>query len=285
MVTVVSLIVWRLPIWLVLPLFLIFAAWDGMFLSAALSKVPYGAWFTLMIAVALTCIFMLWRFGKEQQWKTEESDNIRLSQKLVMRGNQIHQDTDETSPITYIRGLGIFFDKSGSMLNAPTVFLHFLQKFSAMPEVTVFLHLRPLSIPTIPDDERYTVMLCYTRDEHGEKQLIPNCYRIIIRHGYTDQVVTPNLHMLVFDIVRSFLENSEMTGTEAMEILALTRARDAQVIYIVGKEQLKISSERNLFSRAVLWVFLLFKASSRSKIQDLNVEMERIVEVGFVKLM
>ena len=67
MVAVVAVIVWRIPIYFVLPVFIVFGLWDGMFLSSALSKVPHGAWVTLMIAVALTLLFVLWRYGKERQ--------------------------------------------------------------------------------------------------------------------------------------------------------------------------------------------------------------------------
>src|SRR4051794_3031521 len=84
MVAIVALIVWRLPVYIVLPVFIIFALWDGMFLSAALSKVPHGAWVTLMIAVVLTLLFVLWRFGKEQQWNAENSDNAPLTRTTVI---------------------------------------------------------------------------------------------------------------------------------------------------------------------------------------------------------
>lgn len=289
MVTVVALIVWRLPIYLVLPVFLIFALWDGMFLSAALSKVPHGAWFTLMIAVVLTCIFVLWRYGKEEQWKAEESDNTPLSKTTALRENKlVLQNGSENSAIATINGLGIFFDKSGSSSNTPTVFLHFLRKFSAAPEVTVFLHLRPLSMPTVAPDERYSVSRCYTYGAGPNKQAIPNCYRLIVRHGYTDEIITPDLGILILDLVRSFLTSKKNSGapegdTERLD--ALHRAWKSQVIYIVGKEQLKILTKTNIVRRFFLWAFLWMRDASRTKVQHLNVETDRVVEVGFVKEM
>ncbi|KAJ5374138.1 potassium transporter [Penicillium concentricum] len=266
MVTVVALIVWRLPVYLVLPVFLIFALWDGMFLSAALSKVPHGAWFTLMLAAILTCIFVLWRYGKEEQWKAEESDNTPLSRTTVLRENKLLlQNGSENSTLTPINGLGIFFDKSGMSNNTPSVFLHFIQKFSAAPEVTVFLHLRPLSVPTIAPEER-----------------------LIVRHGYTDEIVTPDLGVLVHDLVRSYLtsqNNSKSLESDKEKLDALDRAWNSQVIYIVGKEQLKVPAESNILRRLFLWAFLWMRDASRTKVQHLNVETDRVVEVGFVKKM
>jgi KUP system potassium uptake protein len=289
MVTVVALIVWRLPIYLVLPVFIIFALWDGMFLSAALSKVPHGAWFTLVLAVAITCIFTLWRYGKEEQWTAEESDNAPLSQTTLLKDNQLCLKTAfGGSPITPTTGLGIFFDKSGTTANTPVVFLHFLQKFNAMPEVSVFLHLRPLSVPSVAPNERYTVTRCFTFGTGPGKQPIRNCYRLMVRHGYADEIITPDLATLVLDLIRAYLAEHSLADQdrgEYDEMNALLRAWSSQVIYIVGKEQLKIAQSKNIFRRMVLWAFLWMRESSRTKIQQMKVESDRLVEVGFVKEM
>ncbi|KAJ5300441.1 uncharacterized protein N7443_005443 [Penicillium atrosanguineum] len=289
MVTVVALIVWRLPIYLVLPVFVIFALWDGMFLSAALSKVPHGAWFTLMLAVVITCVFTLWRYGKEEQWSAEESDNAPLSQTTVLKDTNLHLQTAfGGSSISTIAGLGIFFDKSGTPGNTPVVFLHFLQKFSAMPEVSVFLHLRSLSVPSVAPSERYTITRCFTYGSGPGKKLIPNCYRLMVRHGYTDEIITPDLAVHVLDLIRAYLsENSRADqGTgESDELRTLLGAWKSQVIYIVGKEQLKIAHGKNFIRKIVIWLFLWMRDSSRTKIQQMKVDSDRLVEVGFVKEM
>ena len=38
----------------------------------------------------------------------------------------------------------------------------------------VFFHLRPLETPSVPPENRYTVT----------RVAIPNCYRLVVRHGY-----------------------------------------------------------------------------------------------------
>jgi KUP system potassium uptake protein len=79
MIALVALIVWRIH-WL-----LVFAVWlpivtlDGLFLTAAMTKVPNGAWSTLMLAVILSSIFVLWRYGKEKQWSAEGRDRSDLT--------------------------------------------------------------------------------------------------------------------------------------------------------------------------------------------------------------
>jgi KUP system potassium uptake protein len=69
MVSIVAIICWRFHPLIVLAGFVIFASLDGLYLSSALTKIPDGAWVTLMLAVILSGIALLWRYGKELQWK------------------------------------------------------------------------------------------------------------------------------------------------------------------------------------------------------------------------
>jgi KUP system potassium uptake protein len=76
MVTLVAILVWRIkPYYVFLP-WLVIVCMDGTYLSAALLKVPDGAWFTILLATILSSIFILWRFGKEQQWFAGAEDRF-----------------------------------------------------------------------------------------------------------------------------------------------------------------------------------------------------------------
>ena len=63
----VAIIIWRLPIIVAAIAYILVDASDDMFLSSALTKVPEGAWFALALALNLSSILILWRFGKEIQ--------------------------------------------------------------------------------------------------------------------------------------------------------------------------------------------------------------------------
>ena len=86
MISLVALIIWRLHFTIVLAFFLVFGTLDGLYLSAVLTKVPQGAWFTLLLASLLSTIFILWRYGKEQQWKAEKTDRFQPGQ--LIRKNE-----------------------------------------------------------------------------------------------------------------------------------------------------------------------------------------------------
>lgn len=376
MVTLVALIVWRIPPYVVALPWLFFAAHDGVYLSSALNKVPDGAWFTLTLSGILASLFLLWRFGKEMQWKAEAEDRFRLHS-LVMKdveGKLRLTPRWGSDQLSQIRGLGIFFDKTGVM--TPAVFTQFASKFVAVMDVTVFFHLHPIEAPTVADDERYSVSKFTT---------IPGCYRLVVKHGYMDEVISPDLAALVYEKVRAFvirqaqrgeamraededssaasaIENVEGTNDHpvstavtsssvlfpnqpptmsqtttldnisaattssadiakqpaittfptatttapglagprerhisekhpvelrdeqvAAELARLDRAYAAKIMYVVGKEQMKIRSNTPIFRRGVLSLFLWIRDNTRAKIANLRLAMERVVEVGFVK--
>jgi len=292
MVSIVALIIWRLHIALVLSFFLVFGTLDMLYLSSGLTKVPQGAWFTLALAFILSSIFILWRFGKEQQWKAESTDRFQPSQLMTKDADGEVRLTEAFggAKLTKISGIGIFFDKAGDLV--PLVYAQFIRKFEASPSIAIFFHMRLLPTPSIPASERYII----------GRTSISSCYRVTVRHGYMDDVITADLAKLLVDELTLFItsdhagssslgssrhaENTSITegDTEIMaELAALQHAQSQQVVYIVGKEQMRIRRGTNLFRRAVLGLFLWIRENARSKIVGLNIPMEQLVEVGFVK--
>ncbi|KAM7183566.1 potassium transporter hak-1 [Rhypophila sp. PSN 637] len=365
MVTLIALIVWRLSPFVVFIPWLVFASVDGLYLSSALTKVPEGAWFTLTLSGILACLFLLWRFGKENQWRAEAEDRFKPSE-LVMKdqeGRLRLTDKWGGDSLSAIRGFGVFFDKTGVL--TPSVFTHFVSKFVSVPDVAVFFHLHPVEKPTVEPGERYKV---------SHFTAVPGCYRLVIRHGFMDEVISPDLGALVYAEIRRFIirqacerlgvdgraqekeigddsepedqddgaatdpatEGRRSEGTSsaeasattfdkdkrathkttdrerekqpvpvpsprmthaartplpielrddrvAAEVARLDRAYAARVMYIVGKEQMRVSTGSSFFRRGVLSAFLWIRDNTRAKIANLRLAMDRVVEVGFVK--
>jgi KUP system potassium uptake protein len=272
--------------------------------------------------------------------------------------------------LSLIRGFGVFFDKTGVM--TPMVFSNFASKFGSVPDVMVFFHLHPVEKPTVADDERYSI---------SRFTAIPGCYRLVIKHGFMDEVISPDLSALIYEHIRNWVirqahraedereakerdglqviqavKKSEdnggvlqpMDGTEngkdgsdsntngiseatsgdsappaaaasdspapaatndalgapaatfsdpekkrepielrnekvAAELARLDRAYATKVMYVVGKEQMRIKKGTHIPRRIVLELFLWIRDNTRAKIANLRLAMERVVEVGFVK--
>ncbi|KJX95714.1 potassium uptake protein [Zymoseptoria brevis] len=313
MVTLVSLIVWRFPPYVIALPALAILCMDGAFLSAALTKVPHGAWLTIVMSTVLAAIFTLWRFGKESQWAAEREDRLPLSRfvELGEHGNFRLAATygrQGGEVLSVSRGFGIFFDKGG--INTPLVFNHFINKLVVTPEVIVFFHLRPLEYPTVPAAERFIV---------SQIKFLPNCFRVVCRHGYMDEVVTSDLAAIIYGHVQSYVQDKirhDQTATlsrtstldekthidhsldkdspkfgvveatapdPAVTIGQLQQAYDHRVLYIIGKEEMHIKRSSPIWRKAVLAIFLFLRDNSRNKIANLKVPTDRLVEIGFVK--
>ncbi|KAF9693765.1 hypothetical protein EKO04_008563 [Ascochyta lentis] len=314
MVTLVAILVWGIKPYFVFLPWLIVASLDGAFLSSALTKVPDGAWFTILLASILASIFILWRFGKEQQWFAEASDRFPTTYfvKPGQDGRLYLTEQFGHKPVGPMEGFGIFFDKAGE--TTPIVFSQFIRKLAALPEVIVFFHLRPLDQPFVEPEDRYSV----------SRLAVPNCYRLVVRHGYMDEVITPDLASLIFEKVRNYIveraleregekvaittstnavrpitnleglnntSNASGTGastpshgsTTSSRLGALERAYNHEVIYIIGKEQMKVTVGTNLVRRFFINAFLFIRDNTRTKIASLAIPMDKVIEVGFVK--
>ncbi|KAJ9623798.1 hypothetical protein H2204_011090 [Knufia peltigerae] len=305
MVSLTAIFVWRFSPFLVFFPWLIIACMDGTFLSSALTKVPDGAWFTITLAIILASVFLLWRFGKEQQWLAEAEDRFPTSHFVQVGLDKQLQLSKrfESDRLSTIKGFGVFFDKAGE--TTPIIFSQFALKLTAVPEVMVFFHLRPLETPSVPPSERHTI----------SRLAIPHCYRLVVRYGYNDEVITPDLAGVIYEQIRLFLmsrdpksilnlakeeKSSEDSGPETeqqqddsgvggggesygAELARLDAAYAHKVIYIMGKEQMKIKPKTNYFRKALLWAFLWIRDNTRTKMANLNVPMDRVIEVGFLK--
>ncbi|KAJ4340769.1 hypothetical protein N0V95_007411 [Ascochyta clinopodiicola] len=336
LVTLIAILVWRIkPYYIFLPLLAI-ACIDGTYLSSALIKVPDGGWFTILLSCLLACVFILWRFGKEQQWKSEAEDRFPTTHFVKTNDSGKLELTElfGSKQLSSMGGLGIFFDKDGD--TTPIVFSQFIRKLVTAPEVMVFFHLRPLETPTVASEDRY----------HVTRLAIPNCYRLVVHHGYKDEVITPDLTALIYEKVRNHIvtraadkkrENATMlapkrkmnsgilknsgawseasapqtdvsekedqsisverarkrsrqisstsfvNSSTSARLDALDRAFKDEVLYIMGKEQMRVKEGTNIARSLLLKAFILMRDNTRAKVQSLSVPIDKVIEVGFVK--
>lgn len=294
LVTLVAVIVWRVHPAIVLLVWLPFATFDALFLTSALTKVPNGAWFTLPLAVILASFFSLWRYGKEKQWTWESKDRHDISDIIVKNPDSNGQMLSHRyggGELQEIDGMGIFFDKAGDYV--PAVYEQWLRKFRTQLDVVVLMHMRALSKPHVTEEEKYAV----------SRTSVKNVYRLTIRHGYNDHVVTPDLARLVYEEVReaivrgavkaspseqSWAAESSDKEIEASDAALAARLRHldeayaTQALYLVGKQQMRINEKYNIVKKMVLGAFLWVRENSRTRMEKLNVPVENLVEVGFV---
>ncbi|USW52703.1 Putative potassium transporter [Septoria linicola] len=291
LVALAAIIAWRIHPAIVLVVWLSFIMFDGLYLTSSLVKVPDGAWFTLLLAACLAMFFGLWRYGKETQWICEAKYRTPLSSLVMLPTAEDRQALTQKyggGELSSIDGVGIFLDKSGAF--TPKVYEQWLSKFRTQMDIVVFMHLRALSIPHIPEEDRFEITETHVK----------NVFRLIVRHGYDDHIVSPDLAGLIYQELRSSMIREKGSspqsnraplderltttndGTTAARLDHLEAAFTSQTLYMVGKQQMRIDSSYNVVKRVVLEIFLWIRDNSRSKVEKLNVPAEKLVEVGFV---
>lgn len=191
-------------------------------------------------------------------------------------------------PLSTVPGVGIFFDKSGNPARLPPSFTQFVLKFAARPAIIVLFNMRPMSVPSIPAAERYVVTRVSGLDA---------CYSVTLRHGYTDNVLYPGLARDILSQIELAVSRgasrrplaADAADADA-ELEALRSAYGSQMVYVLGKGALKIrgpaAGSRSPWAYvrpALLGMFLWIRENSRTKLADLDIDADKVVEVGFIK--
>ncbi|KAF3180057.1 hypothetical protein TWF225_001893 [Orbilia oligospora] len=321
LVSIVAIVVWRMNILIVTPVFFIFACFDGLFLSAALTKVPTGAWFTLLVAAILALVMLLWRFGKHRQWSAER--NMQVHDKVFHNAVITKRDgmwlSGGKKAVSGMKGIGIFMDKTGFLY--PTVYTRFLRSFEAQHAITIFLNVRYITIPSIENDQRYVIT---------KIEALHNTYRIIARYGY-NEAVPENLAEIIKSKLGDYLALAEQPASEppdgvfakletitestdaspmrmlpdneitvastarqrhgrlqvetsslTSEKTALSSAFEEQVVFLLGKQRLIERRDRNKISKAVLACYTWLREQTTNKVNFLGLPIDQVVEIGSI---
>lgn len=132
---------------------------------------------------------------------------------------------------------------------------------------------------------------------------IGNTFRVICHYGYRDFIFSDHLGARLMDELRTFLDREIdgrgfVVGVEPPAIVAARKSRaeseravlDAvqlkPTLYILGKENLRIkrgSGLQGLIRYILLTAFIWMRDNTRSKPAELNVPLDKLVEIGFVK--
>ena len=142
---------------------------------------------------------------------------------------------------------------------------------------------------------------------------LPNTFRITVRYGYMENVVSADLWIMLIGELRSSLardlahaQAAEQRLTPSttinfepsairprrepvsvdvvqQELALLDEVAGKQSMYIVGKEDMRIPASTNFFKKVILSAFLFLRDNTRTKVASLNLPVDRLVELGFVK--
>ncbi|MEO8003838.1 MAG: potassium transporter Kup [Betaproteobacteria bacterium] len=160
---------WHWPLWVALPLLLLFLTIDLSFFGANAIKIFHGGWFPIVVAILLFILLVTWKRGRALLVE-------RLSPGAIPLEPFIQSVT--AHPPTRVPGTAVFLTAASE--GVPHALLHNLNHNKVLHERIVLLTVSTIDIPHVPDEERIEI-----------QSLGSDFYRAVVRYGFKDEPDVP----------------------------------------------------------------------------------------------
>lgn len=167
LVTLVMLLIWQKNLFLALCFPAIFGTVELIYLSAVLTKILEGGWLPLVFATCFLCIMYTWNYGSVLKYQSEVREKISLDFML---------DLGSTLGTIRVPGIGLLYNEL--VQGIPSIFGQFLLSLPAIHSTIVFVCIKYVPVPVVPQEERFLFRRLCPKDYH--------MFRCIARYGYKD---------------------------------------------------------------------------------------------------
>lgn len=167
LVTIVMLLIWQINILVVLSFIIIFLGLELTFFSSVLWSVGDGSWIILVFAVVLFLIVYIWNYGSKLKYETE------VKQKMSM---DLLRELGPNLGTIRAPGIGLLYNELAKGI--PAIFGHFLTTLPAVHSMIIFVCIKYVPVPVVPQNERFLFRRVCPRSYH--------IFRCIARYGYKD---------------------------------------------------------------------------------------------------
>ncbi|KAL4614778.1 hypothetical protein ACB092_07G078000 [Castanea dentata] len=167
LVTIVMLLIWQINIVIVLSFLVFFLGLELTFFSSVLWSVPDGSWIILVFAVIMFLIMYIWNYGSKLKYETE------VKQKLSM---DLMRELGSDLGTMRAPGIGLLYNEL--VKGIPAIFGHFLTTLPAIHSMIIFVCIKYVPVPVVPQSERFLFRRVCPKSYH--------IFRCIARYGYKD---------------------------------------------------------------------------------------------------
>ncbi|WOL04934.1 potassium transporter 7-like [Canna indica] len=167
LVTIVMILIWQTNIVLVLCFSTSFLGLELIFFSSVLGGVVDGSWVMLVFAALLFMIMYIWNYGRKLKYETEEKQKLSMDLMMELGCN-----------LGTIRAPGIGLVYNELAKGIPGIFGHFLTTLPAVHSMIIFVCIKYVPVPVVPQTERFLFRRVCPKSYH--------MFRCIARYGYKD---------------------------------------------------------------------------------------------------
>ncbi|KAB2084589.1 hypothetical protein ES319_A05G344100v1 [Gossypium barbadense] len=229
LVTLVMLLIWQTNLFMALCFPLVFGSIELIYFSAVLSKVLEGGWLPLVFASFFLSVMYIWNYGSVLKYQSEVREKISMDFMLEL---------GSTLGTVRTPGMGLLYNEL--VHGIPSIFGQFLLSLPAIHSTIVFVCIKYVPIPVVPQEERFLFRRVCPKDYH--------MFRCIARYGYKD-IRKEDHHafeQLLVQSLENFLrkEAQELaleSGLHDMDLDSVSvSSRDYRTRDVPGNEELKV---------------------------------------------
>ncbi|XP_074302267.1 potassium transporter 7-like isoform X2 [Silene latifolia] len=167
LVTVVMLLIWQINIVMVIVFLIVFMGIESTFFSSVLWCVSDGSWIILVFAVVMFFVMVVWNYGSKLKYETE------VKQKMSM---DLLRQLGPSLGTIRAPGIGLVYNEL--VRGVPAIFGHFLTTLPAIHSMIIFVCIKYVPVPSVPQNERFLFRRVCSKGYH--------MFRCIARYGYKD---------------------------------------------------------------------------------------------------
>lgn len=167
LVTLVMLLIWQINIIIVLSFITIFLGLELTFFSSVLWSVGDGSWIILVFAIVMFLIMYIWNYGSKLKYETE------VKQKMSM---DLMRELGPNLGTIRAPGIGLVYNELAKGI--PAIFGHFLTTLPAVHSMIIFVCIKYVPVPVVPQSERFLFRRVCPKSYH--------IFRCVARYGYKD---------------------------------------------------------------------------------------------------
>ncbi|XP_076960485.1 potassium transporter 7-like [Bidens hawaiensis] len=168
LVILVMLLIWQINIIIVILFALIFLGLELTFLSSVLHGIGDGSWIILVFGIVTFLMMYIWNYGSKLRYETEVKKKMSMD---VLRGLGCNLGTVRAP------GIGLLYNEL--VKGVPAIFGHFLTTLPAVHSMIIFVCIKHVPVPVVPQNERFLFRRVCSKSYH--------IFRCIARYGYKDK--------------------------------------------------------------------------------------------------
>ncbi|KAJ1402248.1 Potassium transporter [Sesbania bispinosa] len=167
LVTLVMLLIWQIHIIIALGFMVVFLGLELTFFSSVLWSITDGSWIILVFSIIMFFIMFVWNYGSKLKYETEVKQKLSMD---LMRELGCNLGTIRAP------GIGLLYNEL--VKGIPGIFGHFLTTLPAIHSMIIFVSIKYVPVPVVPQSERFLFRRVCQRSYH--------MFRCIARYGYKD---------------------------------------------------------------------------------------------------